>query len=383
LSQTDLQKLTGKYDMISDTQQSIRKSSKKAPYGTVTFIVKDNNGSVIRSHSQNLDSFLINHERLVLGTIKTGATTLTTNSINNTSMSLSYNADLSNTTETGYNGIIVGTGDKIVEFGDLNLDAIIDHGTGAGQLSFKKPTVRMLYFDQVGYLERDFVNLSGSAITIKECGISKSGSNTTKSQCALVVRDVLTSPIIVDNNQTLSVIYELRTTKANINWFMMNIQALIGGLVNQPTVTGRRLFSTSGVLTTFTSGTTDGMETEFGNDTEGIVVSTNTNTGTYLSYEIPDRIRNGINTSNLIYGNCNIISETYDNTNGTAELIISREFLNHSNANITIGSVGLRSVQAPASVQTSFVYDWTKLAEPLTLENGNSETFTYRFCYEL
>jgi hypothetical protein len=369
--------------MTSNFEHSIKKSSKKAPYGTVTCMVKDSSGKIVSSHSQNLDSFLINHERMVMGTIKTGATTLTTNSLNNTSMTLSYNANLADTTETGYNGIIVGTGDKVVEFSDLNLDSIIDHGTSAGQLSFKKPTVRILNLDQVGYIEREFVNLSGSSITVKECGIAKNGSNTARGNCALVVRDVLTSPITVANNQTLVVIYELKTTKANINWFMMNIQALIGGVPTTPTATGRRLYSTSGTLTTFTSGTIDGMETEFGNDTEGIVVSTNTNTGSYLSYEIPDRIRNGINTSNLIYGNCNIISETYDNINGTSELLISREFFNHSNANITIGSIGLRSVQAPASVQTSFLYDWTKLPEPLTLENGNSETFTYRFCYEL
>jgi hypothetical protein len=159
-------------------------SAKKQPYGIVSMYVKDKDGNIVDKREQNIDSFLYSHTKIVFNTLKAGGWSLTTaaNVVSMTSNVVQYafdgNIASAFNSSTGYQGIVVGTGSTAVTYGDTALAAIVDHGTGAGQLSFKRNSTNNYDLNNRQYLQRSFENLSGNSITINECGIAVSSSST-------------------------------------------------------------------------------------------------------------------------------------------------------------------------------------------------------------
>lgn len=113
-------------------------------------------------------------------------------------------------------GIVVGTGTTAEANTDYALATQIAHGTGAGQLdygahSFTVPSIVGSSVDMV--VSRTFYNGSGSSITVNEIGIyceSKDTGAVARYFC--ILRDVLTTPEVVANTETLTVQYTIRTT---------------------------------------------------------------------------------------------------------------------------------------------------------------------------
>jgi hypothetical protein len=378
--------------MTSKTTVKSVTSSKKNPYGVVRAILRDKDGTIVQETSQNIDSFLYSHSKLLYNQYKTGSVIAPDSvgvvSLTNVARQYAYTGIISDSTlsSTGYVGIIVGTGDTAVSYGDTNLDGLIDHGTSAGNLFFRKNSIINYETQNKQYLQRSFENQSGSAITVKECGIavSQQPSVSEKGFSVLVVRDVLETPITVDNGQTLSVVYEFKVNAANINWFIDNVQGLIGGSPTQPNSGTRALYTNTGSRVSGTFGSGGAFVQLSTIADQGIVVSTNSSgNATYSTYEIPNRISHGLNTGELLYFDCTVKSESYDNTNGIGILELQREFLNHSNGNVTISSVGLRGSRAVQFQTYAYILDWQQLPVPITLTNGQGETFVWRFEYEL
>jgi len=378
--------------MTSKTTVKSVTSSKKNPYGVVRAILRDKDGTIVQETSQNIDSFLYSHSKLLYNQYKTGSVIATDSvgvvSLTNVARQYGYTGMISDSTtsSTGYIGILVGTGDTAVSYGDTNLDGLIDHGTSAGNLFFRANSTIDYETQNKQYLQRSFENQSGSAITVKECGIavSQQPSVSIKEYCVLVVRDVLQTPITVNNGQTLSVVYEFQVNAGNINWFIDNVQGLIGGSPTQAGGGLRALYTNTGTRQTGTFGSGGAFVQLSTVGDQGIVVSTNSSgNATYNTYEIPDRITHGLNTGQLLYFACNVKSESYDNTNGIGILELERQFLNHSNGNITINSVGLRGSRAVQFQTYAYILDWQQLPVPITLTNGQGETFVWRFEYEL
>lgn len=113
-------------------------------------------------------------------------------------------------------GIVVGTGVTVETNIDYALATKIAHGTGADQLdygdhSFTAPAVVGNNVDLV--VSRSFYNGSGASITVKEIGVycdsQDSGGN---HRYFCILRDVLTTPGVVNNTETLTVQYTFRTT---------------------------------------------------------------------------------------------------------------------------------------------------------------------------
>jgi hypothetical protein len=363
-------------------------SARKRPYGTLHVKVTDKNGMLKESTEQIIDSFLYSHWNMMFSRIKSGSDSSTASSMNGTSVTYSYNADMIGTSSTGYAGVVVGSGSTAVSFADTQLASIIQHGTGAGQLSFQDNSTAIFPDSYRQYLQRTFQNNSGSPITVSETGVAVSSGTSVSAlgSCVLVVRDVLNTPVTVSAGDTLSVVYEFKVTKALINWFQLNMQNLIGGSVSDSTCVVTQLL---GVSSAGTSGsirsysTRGGFLADAGQNTIGIVASTDNSDGNIRQIRISNIIGQGINAGQLLAFSCNVVKEEIDNTNGTAILDIRRSYFNNSGGEVTIKSLGLRSTFGFSIDTYSYIVDWQTLPSPITLTNGNGETFTWRFSYEL
>ena len=110
---------------------------------------------------------------------------------------------------SGY-GIQVGTGTNAVTVSDTKLQTQIAHGVGSGQLfygamSFVAPLTDATtsYFS----MNRTFTNSSGSTITIQEIGLAM-----LQTYNFLIIRDIPSAPIALDNTDILSLKYTLVAT---------------------------------------------------------------------------------------------------------------------------------------------------------------------------
>lgn len=111
-------------------------------------------------------------------------------------------------------GIVVGTnaGTSAEDNEDFALDTKIANGAGGGQLNYQAVTFvapRVVGPNIDLDISRAFDNASGGPITVKEIGLIV--KNTTDTKYHLFLRDVVADEV-VDDAETLTVIYVLRTT---------------------------------------------------------------------------------------------------------------------------------------------------------------------------
>jgi hypothetical protein len=119
-------------------------------------------------------------------------------------------------------GILVGSGDTHFTIEDYQLAALIEHGTGAGQLSYlamapltsSYESGTKVWSSEIGRL---FNNNSGGSITIKEVGLAWYGYAFGTNAPFLVARDVLGSPVAVANGAQLTVTYTISMDFSSID----------------------------------------------------------------------------------------------------------------------------------------------------------------------
>lgn len=112
-------------------------------------------------------------------------------------------------------GIVVGTGNTAPTNTDVALETQIAHGAGAGQLThgahnWTAAAVVGVNVDMI--VQRPFINNSGGAITIEECGMYvKTRDDALTVQVFCIARDV-SGGVAVADGQTATVEYTFRTT---------------------------------------------------------------------------------------------------------------------------------------------------------------------------
>lgn len=120
-----------------------------------------------------------------------------------------YNDAFTEVADDNY-GIVVGTGTDAVALTDYKLQTQIAHGGGGGQLNYGI-SQRIGPFTPAGRYAfntlRDFVNVSGGAITVEECGVYVRATVTP--YYFMTIRDIITGGIAVPNLSTLNVTYEI------------------------------------------------------------------------------------------------------------------------------------------------------------------------------
>ncbi len=143
-------------------------------------------------------------------------------------------------------GLVVGTDNTASTFLDTQLGAIVGHGTGAGQLEYGLQTTSRDKVNGIvtAAVERLYTNNSGAEITVREIGIyaSTSAVATSNAFVALMLRDVLDTPVAIPNGETLYVRIDFDINSgADVllngnggSWFFAPLQVNLSGI--EPTV---------------------------------------------------------------------------------------------------------------------------------------------------
>ncbi|MBA7698237.1 hypothetical protein ES703_106913 [subsurface metagenome] len=174
-------------------------------------VVRDRHGKVVSRERRRSRSFIRgwNDTIYVQVTGNNFDSVIAPNSVNLRMTSVHVNGD------PHHKSIIVGSGDTPVTISDTGLAARINHGAGAGQLSYQTATVNAstVSAPNCGFIvERAFINNSGAEITVRESGISLRVKGVSFYTFVLGVRDVLVTPQAIPNGGTLSESYTLRVT---------------------------------------------------------------------------------------------------------------------------------------------------------------------------
>jgi len=196
---------------------------------TLTIIVRDKDGKVIKKYKQKSHSPTANFIGLMLpltwynttGNSWTFTTTSnTTFTYQPTLKANGYGVAYPNN-QNDYNtyiiNIIVGSGSSSNPYNAYNLNAPISNGSGTGQLlysSISTPTSITINGSQAYFIiSQSYANQSGGTITISEVGIilnlqtENSISENINTGQVLVWYDALSSPISLSNGQSATIYY--------------------------------------------------------------------------------------------------------------------------------------------------------------------------------
>jgi len=358
----------------------------KSAYGTFEVKAYDAMGNLVQTHEQPIDSFVEPYVHSWFGGIGASGLTSTWLSLDG-STSRIWGASTTVGAKGGngsYVGIIVGTGTTAPTFGDLTMDAIIEHGTSGGELFYDPCSV--VNEDQVGqlYVARTFRNNSGGSITVNEIGLGTIragvalGSATSLSDAILTVRDVLSSGVAVPDGGYVAVMYKFELAHGCINYH----QLLLGWVLGDTGTLNSGSYRTTGVIQRGTISTYYPLTRASGDSTAGIVLSTSSAAFDYLTYEIPNLIAHGTGAGQLLYFSCDVGEVDIDTATGTCFLTLVREFFNDTASAITVNSIGLRQQYSIAAQGFFGAVDRQPLDVPITINAGTGRTFVYRFCYQ-
>jgi hypothetical protein len=192
--------------------------------------VRDKNGRIVKKHRQMSHSFLKQWLALLrgqlamrygvsapaqsvvdeTGTVRTYPSTGVTNIYY---MGLCTNGDIGDVSQ----GIVVGVSNVANSINTYSLGGKIAHGTGSGQLQYgshtyddvSNPSGNILVIRVI----RTFSNGSGATVTVYEIGLLvRTKAADANPYSFLIARDVLSTPVDVPNNMTLTVRYIFQIT---------------------------------------------------------------------------------------------------------------------------------------------------------------------------
>jgi hypothetical protein len=122
-----------------------------------------------------------------------------------------YNCMISSVASSAY-GVLLGSGDTAWDIDDYKLDTLIEHGAGAGQLSYSTmSTPTMDYTSKIWTVsfERSFSNFSGASVFVKEVALADYCNMCGISTFFMLARDVLASALEVEDESILTVEFEI------------------------------------------------------------------------------------------------------------------------------------------------------------------------------
>lgn len=149
---------------------------------------------------------------------------------------------------TNYGGLQLGTSDTPFNAGQVSLQSLILHGSSAGQLIKGSGSVSSLtndgstaYFDYT----RNFTNSSGGTVTVKEAGMMAAGAYDSAGDTAMLMRDVLPSPVEIQSGYGKRVTYRVGIVANANKTFTRNLIMWLKTLFNQET---HQFYDTGGTL---------------------------------------------------------------------------------------------------------------------------------------
>lgn len=181
-------------------------------------IVTDKHGKVIDREAGESRSWLVAYNKMMMGCFGFDAQTIVDIDGIGRTQTISYQAfGAMGAAGSITNGVMVGTGNTPVDIEDYALEAQIAHGLGAGQLSHlaqttSSPTVTAS--ESSFTLTRQFLNLSGATITVKEIGIYGHIVTVPDTYYGCFVRDVLGTEMVIPDGGAITVIYTMKSVES-------------------------------------------------------------------------------------------------------------------------------------------------------------------------
>jgi len=108
-----------------------------------------------------------------------------------------------------YNGICVGSSQIPFDINQYNLQSLITHGTGSGQLQYGSNNVEFFIINgttATWKVNKTFSNESGNTVNINEIGVIH-GTTAENGLIFLIIRDVLPSTIALTNQKSIRIEY--------------------------------------------------------------------------------------------------------------------------------------------------------------------------------
>ena len=180
-------------------------------------IVTDKHGKVIDREAGESRSWLVAYNKMMMGCFGMSAQTIVDIDGIGRLQGITYQSfGAMGNPGSVLNGVMVGTGNTPVDIEDYALEAQIAHGITAGQLSHlaqttSSPTVTAS--ESSFTLTRQFLNLGGATVTVKEIGIYGyiiTGANT---YYGCFVRDVLGAEKVIPDGGAITVIYTMKSVE--------------------------------------------------------------------------------------------------------------------------------------------------------------------------
>jgi hypothetical protein len=338
------------------------------PTGKIRIVQVRSDGSIVKEHEQDIDSFVINHWQSYVFGIHTGS-----------GGRLNFDAGGG---ANAYNSIIVGGSATAVAYANTALGTQILHGNSNGQLAAAAPTASYNAGTGQLTLTRVFTNNGATEVVVNECGIRvNSGNSTSSTGGLLIVRDVLTGAFTVFSGNTITVEYTILLPYGANNYNRLFTQHLIGRtndnmvLVNQSGTTVEGTFGSGNDALNFTTATMT--------NNRGIVLGTGSTAASFADVTMDAGIGHGTGAGQLVYGECTNTTVTSNTTTSNFSVwYLTRYFENRSGGNITVNEIGLVSNATINSTNQVYLFDRRVLASPVTVPDNTIVTAIWKFRYD-
>lgn len=363
--------------------------TQKVEYGRVKATVRDKNGNIIQHVDQKVDSLLTNFWQTVYNIHSefAGGFSLPRLSDGNglSNQPHDYNSDGS---LESYAGIVIGSSNTAVTYGQVQMGTLITHGVGTGQMSAEETSN---YYDPVTNsveIVRTFVNADTNAadITVRECGICITNASGTKTaaQVNLYCRDVFDTELVIPFEGVLTVVYTIQFVGGNANYTRilnaLGYRSRLGG-----TAQLTNIINTTG--TAFSGNPTNedyGFLAIEGDDNNGLVVGTSNTTPTGLdTWDLEAKVSHGTGAGQLFYYQSTISSFEENTTTNSCRWYLNRVVQNRSGGTITVNEIGL-FCNITLGTNAVFMVDRKFPDEGgVAITNSAFATLSWEFCYNL
>lgn len=340
------------------------------PYGHLKFTHYSKNGVIKEERTEIMHSFVRTYFDIMKMFIR-GNRIGNFPNIGGGSSSVADNANKFTNANAGadYKGIFVGNGNTVFSIDDTQLDSIITHGTGGGQLEYGACTATVPSNPRIGQLSRTFTNSSGSQISVNEIGLGfREGSESSTTNPIMIARDVLGSSFDIADGEALKVDYEFGVTEGAINIKFLSHVFVTGssypsGFINWQSYDGR-VYEDDAPTIFVDSAIWNGES-----HPKGIVLGTGDTPISPNDEDLDSKIGIG-NGSGELNKSPQQVTYDVDSQNNKITLKIEGEFSNNSGSGITVREIGWYT---DFEGQGQFLF-WRKvLPEPITIIAGSTK----------
>jgi hypothetical protein len=307
-------------------------------------------------------------------------------------------------------GIVLGSDDGSVEAKNIDnysftapVSHIITHGTAAGNLQYGGHAIIPSYsnvasgFSSAG-ISRAFSNGSGGDVTVKEIGLicrCRGRSDSPYYINVLLIRDILSSPLTVGNQESLSISYRIKCLTTGTGGFLQQFPSLLARqfMYNQTDTckdcggTDRTYASSAAPLRLISAGgmgnvglqTSSGAGYDVTSTLGGIVIGAANTAVAPNNFDMAQLIPSGADQgtpNEIMYYGTVVYGLEIDNTGtGTGEFTVEALFRNVCGASQQVAEIGLRATGYGSNKPYTIARHVP--AAPVTVADGEYLRVTY------